>query len=468
MSLQSRLQLSDDYYLRRRQIIFRSALVVVVIILSIIAIALLLRKQSESSRDPITSSHVVIPALGSNRSAVSDFSLTFFNGRNFIDYNLGTGSTGQLISDKAFPSVTDVAWSPSGRYATFNSSQQVASDALGGLLVAQGKSLNLSYWWLFDKQTKSFTLLESTEVLRNVYWSADNQLFGLGYLKIDENDTGEPNATDVYKYNLSTGRLEPYVSIRQDEVESLLPSTAGFFYVGRVGEEYELKQQLEGDQFKSVAKSNNPTMDVTSDGLHAYTFEVIKSGEAEQGADIDDHAVIPLGDLSVIEISSGKKVVELKEQSSESHFAFGGNNMFWALTTNPEANLNLTSYNLDTGKAESLYLVEGSSVSFSDVIDLFATDNAVFIQSLLGYNVVSNQNYYNSTMPISLDTKKSGSDYKPYVITQSKRNYSILVTIFGPPADKYKAEALNQLSELGANTDLFHIEYDTTNLEDPT
>lgn len=468
MRLTERLKLSDDYQTRKRQLITRSIIAGVVILAILGLIAILLRNRGEPPRQPLTSSHVVLPALGSNQAAISEKTLTLFNGRNFIDYTLADGTTQQVLSDQTFPSVIKVSWSPNGQFASFYSSQQTSRDVLGQILVRQGKSLDSAYWWVFDKQTKSFDLLGEGRSIRDISWSSDNQLFAQGFGGPNEGEPYRKPITAITTYNFSDKQFKPYVVIKDDYVERLFPTKQGLYYSAISGDLVELKHVSSDSTTKEIVSANSDKLGVSGDGAFAYYYTLGGGSEKAQGPDISDGSDVLSGTISVIEATSGNKILDLPNISDDGEFAFEGSQTFWALTTDSEADLNLTSYSLPSGEAESYYQIENSSTSLLDVTGLSAVNNMVFVQSLRGFDVVGSASVYNSNMPIKLDIKKPTSTYQPFVMTQSQRDFKIIVTIFAPPADKYKAEALAELKALGADPNLFIVEYDTTNLEDPT
>lgn len=469
MGLRDHLKLSDDYYTRRRQLITRSVIIVVLVLAILGLIFILLRKQSEPPRQLLTSSHIVIPALGSNQAAISENAVTLFNGRNFVDYNLAEGTTQQILSDSTFPSVIKVSWSPNGQFASFYSSQQTSRDVLGKILVQQGKSLDSSYWWVFDKQTKSFDLIDDGRSIRDISWSTNNELFALGFGGTSEGDVNRKPNTPITVYSLSEKQFKPFAEIKDDFVDRIFPTEQGLFYTSVSGRTVELKQLVDGADPKVVANTNNDKVGVSADGNYLFYFTLIGSSSDEpQGADIQDESDVLMGTVTVVETASNKKILDLPNLSADGHFTFSEANIFWALTTNSEAQLNLTSYNLASGMAEQYYRIENSSTSLLDVLSIDAIKNTVFVQSLRGFDVVGNSQVKNSNMPIKLGIKKSGSAYQPYVMTQSQRDFKLIATIFAPPADKYKAEVLDEIRALGGDPNLFIVEYDTTNLEDPT
>ena len=118
----------------------------------IFVISLLFRTPSISASEPF-----IGPTI-SNYSPINNGSIRFFNGRNFIEYNLVDGTTKQLLSDGIYPSTKIVDWSNDGSKVLVYTQFYLNNDVFISRRT-QADRKEPANLWVIDLNTRTFTKL---------------------------------------------------------------------------------------------------------------------------------------------------------------------------------------------------------------------------------------------------------------------------------------------------------------------
>lgn len=437
-----------------------------------IGVALYLWFTRETPREPIAYKNIEIPAIILDGTSIDNDSIKFFNHRNFIDYSLTQGSSKKLFpEDLSYPEIENVSWSPSGKYVVFTSSQHTVNDVLGKKLKGLNKSLNSAYWWLLDTEQKTTQFIAPNTEIEQAVWRPNNNLIFKGYSDAGEGDDPivDNIKTPVYSYDFSKNKLNRFADIKIT-AKQILATNSDLYYIEAVSDNsYKLLKQ-DGGKTTEIIHTNSDDINVSADGRYTYYFRYNDhTNEAvEEGSIENFHLHTPggLGSVVVMETTTKNEVERISDISSEALFSLSEPEAFWALSTDAEADLNLTRYGL-ADDTEKNYIVQEKDTSIFDMISLEFVNGSMFIKTPRGFGIVGDNNFKPLTSSFLLSPKKSVNPSSPFLVTQIERDRSIVVTIFAKPASS-RSQALEYIGNQIFDPNLVRIEFDESALDDPT
>ncbi len=451
--------------------------IIIAVVLFVVFVLFVLISRREISRTPTQYKILNIPSVGLNESFTNNKVLRFFNGRNFVDYDLASGQTSRLLEDQEYPKVTELSWSPNGEFVIFKSSQHLKEDYLGKRLINLGKPLTESYWWTADLKGKKISYVNLASVIKQPIWSMENELKLLSYTNFAEGiKTKERVTTQVYSYNLATGKISSNLSIPGSIHELLWVGKNGFMFTKTSdGKTYQIiKTDGSLENPKELASNNSPISGVSSDGKSLYKFsrnneqaESSDSSDKKESEEFHNDNAWFEGSLNVIDVSSGNELVKIDDLISASLFAFDEKNNLWAITTNHDADINLTKHSLKDDKNNENFIIENSNVSMLDMLDLFVYNDSAYIKSSLGYGVVTDQEIKSQDKKLVVPMFSSNEE-NPFIIKQSNKDLSVIVTIFSKPVEQNKKKAIDLINDGGVDANLLDVEFDDSPTRDIT
>lgn len=434
--------------------------VLLIIILAVLFIFYRANNKRVVEKKNIFTNNNFLPGIQSVYTSKSDQNnITVFNGRNFIDYNISTKNSQQLISgDINLPTLSDIRWSKDGKSISFKANKYSFDDDLGKILRASNKSLNDYHYWIYDIKNKKAKLIQSNNSdATALYWSRQDSNAYFFTIR-DVNEEGSSlnsiayrsynNSNEIQKLFDTTGNIRNITDTSPSNIIALIGD----------GTNYQVTPYSNGTLQKPITSLNTDIFEVSPDLSNFYSLDISEATDVEEGS-----ADIP-GVLNIYSLKDGKKNKTIKDENSSYIYNWNhdGKSIYSFYYQENQAVTRM--YDLSKNKEE--VLKTPTDVKSPVLISLIPTikDWLFFFSTDSGIGITSTNNI-DKPYTGSLDSIKTQNSTQGFVIGVQNNN-TVRINIYNNPVSEYKKKALEYIKSKNVTPDLINFKYDTTVAEE--